>query len=87
MIGNGRKAHAGLAEGTVKPNQPEAEAKGWSEGEPIIEQEYKAEETAADGTLAATVAAFGAEPDRPAQGSTTFSPTHLSSLATSAKTT
>lgn len=49
MIGNGRKAHAGLAKGTVKPNQPDAEAKGWSEGEPIIEGKPVAPQTASQG--------------------------------------
>jgi len=34
------------------------------EGEPVIEQEYKAEEAAADGTLTATVAAFGSAVDK-----------------------
>ena len=34
------------------------------EGEPLIEQQYRAEETAADGTLNATVAAFGVAVDR-----------------------
>lgn len=34
------------------------------EGEPVIEQEYRDEETAADGTLGATVAAFGVAVDR-----------------------
>jgi cholesterol transport system auxiliary component len=34
------------------------------EGEPLIEQQYRAEEPAADGTLSATVAAFGVAVDR-----------------------
>jgi ABC-type uncharacterized transport system auxiliary subunit len=34
------------------------------EGEPLVEQEYKAEEAAADGTLSATVAAFGTAVDK-----------------------
>jgi uncharacterized lipoprotein YmbA len=34
------------------------------EGEPLIEQQYKAEEAAADGTLNATVAAFGVAVDK-----------------------
>jgi uncharacterized lipoprotein YmbA len=34
------------------------------EGEPLIEQQYRAEEAAADGTLNTTVAAFGVAVDR-----------------------
>jgi len=34
------------------------------EGEPVFEQEFRAEEAAADGTLNATVAAFGAAVDK-----------------------
>lgn len=34
------------------------------EGEPVIEQEYRAEEPAADGTLNSTVAAFGVAVDK-----------------------
>jgi ABC-type uncharacterized transport system auxiliary subunit len=34
------------------------------EGEPVFEQEFRAEETAADGTLNSTVAAFGAAVDK-----------------------
>src|SRR5690348_13090834 len=45
----GRKARAGLAERTVKPNQPEAEAKGWPEGEPIIKGKPAAGQTASQG--------------------------------------
>ena len=51
-----------LHPGTKQPAGPGDMAAIFSE--PIIEQEYKAEETAADGTLAATVAAFGSAVDK-----------------------